>query len=95
MTNLYSTHIFYKRDRGPHKKLAGQMLVTVHGLNTNALVVTVTRLRAARLKYRTLTPGRDRMFSLLYKVRTMYAVRSNAYPACTGLISVNVKEAGA
>jgi hypothetical protein len=65
LTNLYSTHVFYKYDRRPHKKLVGRMLVTGHGLNTNALVVTVTRLRTARLGYRTLAPGRGTKFSLL------------------------------
>jgi len=41
------------------------MLVTGHGLNTNALVVIVMRLRAARLGYRNSTPGRGRKFSFL------------------------------
>jgi hypothetical protein len=45
------------------------MLVTGHGLNTNALVVTLTRLRAARLGYRTSSLGRGKRFSLVQRVK--------------------------
>ena len=64
-------------------------------LNTNALVVTVARLRAERLGYRTSTPGRDKKFSLLQRVGTIQAVLSNAYPVCTGEKSVGVNAVAA